>query len=131
MKKFIKTIISIFADIFRGILYFVENNLRNFARIINFLLPYVMYLSGQVVCETRGFLVVGLELLIPIVISFIVFFIRAYADKIGKGTEIPVPENRFTQVSDYGEVTVDNERLYEMILYMADIENYLQRRGLL
>ena len=57
--------------------------------------------------------------------------LRSYANKIGKGTTIPVPDKRFTEVDDYGEVSIPNNRIQELILYLADLEDWLERKGLL
>ena len=129
--KFFKIIWSIIVDLFCAFEYFIENNLRNFARMLNFILPYLMYIIGQNVCATRGYLGIGGELFIPIVFCVITYVLRSYANKIGKGTTIPVPDKRFTEVDDYGEVSIPNNRIQELILYLADLEDWLERKGLL
>lgn len=111
--------------------YFITSNLRNFAWILNFILPYVMYVIGQNVCAERGKIAFGGELFIPILFCVITYYIRSYANKIGKGTTIPVPDKRFTEVDDYGEVSIPNNRIQELILYLADLEDWLERKGLL
>lgn len=90
-----------------------------------------MYFIGQKVCADRGQVTVGSELFIPIVVCVIIYYLRSYANKIGKGTTIPVPEKRFTEVDDYGEVSIPNNRIQELILYLADLEDWLERKGLL
>lgn len=122
---------EIIIDIVQAVDYFITNNLRNFAWILNFILPYLMYIIGQNVYETRGYFGVGGELFIPIIFCVITYILRSYANKIGKGTTIPVPEKRFTEVDDYGEVSIPNNRIHELILYLADLEDWLERKGLL
>jgi hypothetical protein len=122
---------AIIIDAVRAIDYFITNNLRNFAWILNFILPYLMYIVGQNVYATRGYPGVGGELLLPIIFYMITYVLRSYANKIGKGTTIPVPEKRFTEVDDYGEVSIPNNRIQELILYLADLEDWLERKGLL
>lgn len=122
---------AIIVDVIRAVDYFITNNLRNFARILNFILPYMMYIIGQNVCITRGYFAFGGEIFIPIMFYMIIYVLRSYANKIGKGTTIPVPEKRFTEVDDYGEVSVENNRVQELILYLADLEDWLERKGLL
>lgn len=131
MKRFLKITGAIIHDVVQAIRYFVTNNLRNFVRILNFILPYIMYIIGQKVCLERGKIAFGGELLIPIVFCVITYYIRSYANKIGKGTTIPVPEKRFTEVDDDGEVSIRNSRIQELILYLADLEDWLERKGLL
>ena len=131
MKTFFSIIGAIIVDIILAIDYFIKNNLRNFAWILNFILPYLMYIVGQNVCAERGYLDIGGELLIPIAFCIITYILRSYANKIGKGTTIPVPDKRFTEVDDDGEVSIQNNRIQELILYLADLEDWLERKGLL
>lgn len=131
MKRFLRITLAIILDVVQAIHYFVTNNLRNFARILSFILPYVMYVIGQNVCAERGKIAFGGELFIPILFCVITYYIRSYANKIGKGTTIPVPEKRFTEVDDDDEVSIRNSRIQELILYMADLEDWFERKGLL
>ena len=131
MKKLVRITVSIIVDVAKAIDFFIQNNLRNIAWLLNFILPYVMYLVGQNVCETKGYMAVGSELLIPIIACVVIFFIRSYANKICKGKTIPVPNKRFTQVDEFGEVSIENRRVHELILYLADLEDWLERKGLL
>lgn len=131
MKRFLRITLAITLDIMQAVHYFITSNLRNFAWILNFILPYVMYVIGQNVCAERGKIAFGGELFIPILFCVITYYIRSYANKIGKGTTIPVPDKRFTEVDDYGEVSIPNNRIQELILYLADLEDWLERKGLL
>ena len=131
MKKFLRITISIFIDVMQSVAYFIESNLRNFAMILNFILPYLMYIIGQKVYASKGHISVGFEILIPIIVYAIIYYIRSYANKIGKGYTVPTPDKRFTEVNDDGEVSVRNDRVQELILYLADLEDWLERKGML
>lgn len=124
-------ILEIIKEWFKSITYVVQSNLRNYANVLQAFLPYGMYLIGQWVCQERGKVRFGSELLIPLVVCVIICFIRSYANKIGKGTTIPLPKKRFTEVDDNEEVSIENDRVQELILYLADLEDYLERKGLL
>ncbi len=129
--RFIKIMNSIVNDMINSIRYFVKSNIRNFASLLNLILPFVMYAIGQEVFKEREKFAVGGEIFIPIAVFVLIYFIKAYANKVGKGTTIPVPEKRFTEVDDDGEVSIENNRLQELILYVADLEDWLKRKGLL
>lgn len=43
--------------------------------------------------------------------------------------DFPVPPKRFTTESRDGEVTVENSRLQEMIIYVCDVEDWLESSG--
>ena len=131
MKRFLKVILGVTLDTIANVLIFIENNLKNFANILNMVLPYLMYFVGQAVFKSRGNFGFGGEIFIPLVFGIIIYYIRSFANKIGKGITIPVPDERFTEVDEDGEVNVRNSRLQEMILYLADLEDWLERKGLL
>lgn len=129
--KFLKIIWSIIVDLFYVFVDFIENNLRNFARMLNLILPYFMYIIGQYVRNERGKITFGGEIFFPICFCIIIYFVRSYANKIGKGITIPVPEKRFTEVDEDGEVSIENRRVQELILYLADLEDWFERKGML
>lgn len=131
MKKFVRFTIEILIEALNGFSYIVKSNLRNLAWLLNLLTPFIMYFIGQYVVLNRGYFDVGGEIFIPILILFVIYFLRSMANKYRKGTTIPVPEERFTEVDDDGEVSVRNDRLQELILYLADLEDWLERKGLL
>lgn len=122
-----RIILEIVKDTLRNIACFIESNLRSFAKILNFALPYVMYMIGQRTYKIK----LNEELLIPIVVFIMIYLINSYANKIGKGITIPVPDKRFTEVDDDGEVSVENRRIQELLLYTADLEDWLERKGML
>ena len=116
--------LEITKDIIRNVAYFIKSNLRNAANFITFLLPYIMLFAGQYVYSERGRYTIGGEILIPIGVYAIAYFIRSYANKIGKGTTIPVPQKRFTTIDDNDEVFIEHSRIQELILYIF-ISNYI------
>lgn len=54
------------------------------------------------------------------------YLIRA---KGWSGQSVPAPSKRFTEVSEDGMVSVPSDRLQEMLLYVADVEDSLERSG--
>ena len=131
MKKMIRIFVEITAEAICSINYFIKSNLRNFATILNIILPYIMYLIGQHVVVYRNEMAIGGEIIIPILFTTLIFYVKSTANKLGKGTTIPLPDKRFTKVEDDGEVTIENKRIQELILYLADLEDWLERKGLL
>lgn len=129
MSKFLRILLEITYEAFYNAVNFVCNNMMNFANILNLLLPFIMYFMGQKVAN--GKFHIGPEIIIPIVFFVIIYYAKNMANKLGKGITIPVPKKRFTEEGDEGEVSVENNRLQEMLLYMADLEDWLERKGLL
>lgn len=111
---------------------FVKNNMLAFASVLNMLLPYLMYFIGQRVCFNAGNIGIGAEVFIPLGFAIVIYYVRSIANKIGKGITVPVPRKRFTNVDvESGEVSVDQNRVQELLLYVADVEDWLVRKGLL
>lgn len=131
MRKIWRITKEIISDAIYGFLYFIENNLTNFATLLYMLLPYAMLFIGEYLYDDRKKYAVGGEVLLPLVILFVIWLLNSFADRLGKGTDVPIPNKRFTDVDDDGEVNVDVERLQELLLYTADLEDWLERKGLL
>ena len=87
-----------------------------------------MWYLGAYLYEERGEFAVGGELFVPLVVFLVIYFVGSFANHIGKGERIPVPEKRFTEVDD-GEVSVPVSRQDEMLFYLADLEDCLERKG--
>lgn len=130
LKDFLIIIGSISFDVWCELAYFVHVNLRYAALIVELLLPYLMYVLGQSLVVQRGKVTFGGELILPALCFVVIHYAKEFSNKTGKGNVVPVPGKRFTDVADDGEITVDNARLPEMLLYMADLEDYLERKRL-
>lgn len=131
MKKFLRMLAEITCDIVFCIVYFIKVNLVTFANILNLIVPYAMYFIGQYVAMDRNEINVGGELFLPLVFIVIIYYLKSAANKLGKGTTIPLPDKRFTQVDEDGEVSIENRRIQELILYLADLEDWMERKGML
>lgn len=130
--KFIRITMDILYEVYYEILDVIGGNLRNVAIIMRTGLPYLMWYIGADLYQQRGRFAVGGEIFIPVVVFMITYYIRQYANRLGKGERIPVPEKRFTEPGEEdGEYTVETKRMEEMILYMSNLEDWLQRKGLL
>lgn len=72
--------------------------------------------------------------IILLVILVVVYLVADFSQYVirSKGLScksIPVPPKRFTEVSDDGIVSVESSRLQEMLVYVADVEDTLERSG--
>lgn len=110
----------------KGLSYDVGN-------VVNIAAPYIMLLVGEYVYSFRGKFTIGGEIFLPIVFLGLVFVLRALGknSKEQKRNAIPVPLKRFTRHEGKGVYNVDYARLEEMIIYMADLEDYLESKDLL
>ena len=126
--RFFSIMFAIVVELFLMILDVIGRNLRNLALLLQIGLPYLMWYLGAYLYEERGEFAVGGELFVPLAVFLVIYFIGSFANHIGKGERIPVPEKRFTEVDD-GEVSIPVSRQDEMLFYLADLEDYLERKG--
>ena len=131
MSKLLNMIVEITLDVLNNVMYFIKNNLIAFANLLDFVTPFGMFFVGQYVALDKGKFSVSSEIIIPLLVFVLIFYIRTIANKIGKGAVLPLPDKRFTQVDEDGEVSIEHNRVQELILYMADLEDWMERKGLL
>ncbi len=131
MNKAWNIIKEIAVELFNTILYFLISNMRRFANVLNFSCPYLMYFLGQYIHVGSFNFIYSGELIIPVVIFIATYFLHSAANKTGKGNACPVPAKRFTEVSEDGEVSIENDRIQELLLYMADLEDWMERKNIL
>ena len=109
-----------------NIIYAVACNLKNVSFVLNLVLPFVCFYLGRY--SLLNFLVVCIIILFGLFLSY---FTKQFANKIGKGETYPVPTKRFTEKSNDGEVSIEVERLQELTLYMADLEDWFESKGIM
>ena len=113
------------------VVYVLSISIYPISKLIIIFLPYLMYFIGVEMYKVRGHFAIGGEVFIPIVLFLISWFLKSFADKIGKGEAPPVPNERFTTEDSEGEVSCEYSRLQEMLLFVNDYEKWLERKGLL
>lgn len=110
--------IEMLQDLFR----IIKNSIPTLSTILKASIPYLMYYFGKYESNKMYWL------FLPMVVWFVTIVLDRISDKTGKGKEIPIPSKRFTEEDSDGEVSIEQSRLQEMILYVNDVENYLQRK---
>lgn len=124
--NFARHLCDITRSAYQDVKYFIKFNLRYITALLNVLLPYGMYYIGKAQSGNDY-----AELWIPVIVMVVLHYVRELANRNNVGNVLPVPNKRFTQVDEDGEVTVEHRRVQELLLYMADLEDWLQRKGLL
>jgi len=126
--QLLKTII---VETISAVISWLHNNLRNIANILGVICPYATGYAVLSAYQARGYFAVGSEWFVPLMFWLVTYMLRAIANKTGKGTSIPRPRKRFTEVTEDGEVSVPMDRSEEMILYLCDLEDWMERKGLM
>lgn len=104
--------------------YYLKNNMFVIICVVQALLPGSVFVIGCNIGKGNLHYV-----FIILACQFVLFYIKRIMVSIGSGDEVPVPRKRFTQMSPDGEVAVRVDRTQELILYVCDVENYLERKG--
>ena len=93
-----------------------------------YLLPYVIIASAWFVsCSTTVLVNMFWMTVLAQGTCFVMSKYLKYSEVEDNG--FPVPQKRFTTESRDGEVTVENSRLQEMIIYVCDVEDWLESSG--
>lgn len=111
-------------------MYTLKTNLYVFGKLIELSAPYIMWYITIMNYKQRGHFTVGGEIFLPVVILFTSSVLKKISNNSRNGYEIPVAKKRFTINEDFGEITINEEDLQEVILYLYDVENYIEKRGL-
>lgn len=110
---------------------FFSGGSRVFSTLLFAAGPVIGLLLGEYVFSVRGYWACGGEVVVALAIPAVAWFVRALSRASGTSCDsVPVPRKRFTRVDrDEGQVDVSQSRLMEMILYVADLEDWLERTG--
>ena len=127
--KAIRAAYEVIVEMLEQVLFFIEDNLLNMSKLMNFANPYLTGWLAIMLYKKRGEFRIGIEILVPVVILFVSSFIRKVANKCNKGDDIPLAGKLFTEDVGDGEITIKEEEIQEIILYLNDVENYLIRKG--
>ena len=122
---------SVRVEMFNTFKYVLSTSIFPISKILMFILPYLMLLVGITIYKDLGLGMKIFFLVFPLLIILLSYFLKSFANKIGKGETPPVPIKRFTSDDGDGEVSVENSRLQELILFVFDYEEWLERKGLL
>lgn len=125
LVSFGRLIIGATGDVIRSIIYFIDNNLSYISVILEIALPYLILYKEVDIKKNEWFAVV------PVLYLFIVFVLRRISIRRNKGYVFPIPKKRFTKDVGNGEIQIDEKDLQEVILYLNDVENFLEKNNML
>ena len=96
--------------------------------LVLYLIPYVVIASALFAGCSAAVLT---NMFLLTVLAQVVCLITSKYLKYSKveDTDFPIPVKRFTTESRDGEVTIENNRLQEMIIYVCDVEDWLESSG--
>lgn len=120
------------AELAKDVLYEVSNffyvNARYIMRMLSLIVILFSFFCGFSAANSDDDVVL-IDLAVALVFAALISFVKGVANKYGKIDDTPVPAKRFTEVDDDGMVSVENDRLQELLLYVSEVEDYLKRKG--
>lgn len=123
----LKTFKDITITLFIVIKNVILRNLQGFINLFKFILPIACLIGGRFLNSKE----IKITIICIILIYVLMYYIEQFLNRIGKGSNIPVPVERFTIEDEYGEISIENKRISELIIYINDVENWLTKKGLL
>lgn len=108
------------------ILFYAKNNAYALLCIMHFALPTVCIVLGQNLGSSTSVIT---PVCIVLAVQMVLWYTKKVYSKMGKGEDPPIPRVRFTHIDASGEVSIESERVQELLLYMADLEDYYNRKG--
>ena len=126
---YLKAFTSSILELYHQFKYFISINLKYLIKLIDISIPYIYAYISILLYRERNNLIIGYEVLIPIIAYIILSILNNFLNKINRGYDIPIPRERFTTLNDNGNVSVDNSSVNDIILYLYDLEEYLKSKG--
>ena len=126
---YLKAFRSSISELYHQFKYFISINIKYLIKLIDISIPYIYAYISILLYRERNDLIIGYEVLIPIIAYIILSILNNFLNKINRGYDIPLPRERFTTLNDNGNVSVDNSSVNDIILYLYDLEEYLKSKG--
>ena len=126
---YLKAFRSSISELYHQFKYFISINIKYLIKLIDISIPYIYAYISILLYRDRNNLIIGYEVLIPIIAYIILSVLNNFLNKINKGYDIPLPRERFTTLNDNGNVSVDNSSINDIILYLYDLAEYLNSKG--
>lgn len=126
---YLKAFTSSILELYHQFKYFISINLKYLIKLIDISIPYIYAYISILLYRERNDIIIGYEVLIPIIAYIILSILNNFLNKINRGYDIPLPRERFTTLNDNGNVSVDNSSVNDIILYLYDLEEYLKSKG--
>lgn len=121
-KGFIQTKIDSIKDFFK---YDCGKLCKCIAVIVFVATPFAVAFHQEVYPD-----LIGGTITIAVILEFLCYIFYELSKFYGaEATELPVPSSRFTTVDKDGMVSVDKNRIQEMIVYVGEVEDYLSDIG--
>lgn len=117
-------------DAYVNFVMFMRRNCDSFAGVMVAICPFLFLWLGIDGMARRGQFAIGGEWFLGLFWVLTIWALRSYARHVNRSSYIPVPLERFTEYDvESNSFSVSQDRLYELVSFMADYEDWLERQG--
>lgn len=117
-------------DAYENFVMFMRRNCDSFAGVMVAICPFLFLWLGIDGMARRGYFAIGGEWFLGLFWVLAIWALRSYARHVNRSSYIPVPLERFTEYdAESNSFSVSQDRLYELVSFMADYEDWLERQG--
>lgn len=98
--------------------------------------PFITMMSIYLAYKNRGYFAIGGEIIVAPLLTIIWILLLMLHDRLSKKyrvtpkISIPVRNHRYTYKDRRGDISIDTSDIQEIILYLAEVEDYCERRGI-
>lgn len=108
---------------------FMRRNCDTFASVMVAVTPFLFLWLGIDGMTKRGYFAWGGEWFLGLFWVLTIWALRSYARHTNRSAYMPIPIQRFTRLDTDGSYSIAQDRLYELIIFVADYEDWLERQG--
>lgn len=124
-----ETLKRVFIEIKSEVITFLWINLHFLPGLLRVVLAYVWLWLVFRTQNSSEILQVGIVVGGPVLTALTGKFAATWVGSLGHGDSVPVARKRFTSYSQSG-VTIRKEDSHEIVTYLFEVENYIDRKGL-
>ena len=130
LNKSSNTFIKMVQTSYNSFVRFMRRNANALATFLIIVTPVLFLWLGIDSTLKRGCFAIGGEWFLVPFWLLIIWGLKSYSRVHNCSLNFPVPIKRFTTVSNDGEVYISEERLQELLIFVADYEDWLEDTGI-
>lgn len=121
---------KVLRNMINNVWYYALRLFKAMPIIVMLITPYISMWAVIKAYESRGRWAVGGEWFVPLLLYVVIYVLnsinRVFNDRLD---DLPVARKRFTKRSQSGDVLFKRSDTYEMLEYLAAVEDYCERYG--
>lgn len=105
------------------IMFYFKHGLNPLSNIVLFICPFLVLYNYMLLGNAKK------SIILAFLLMAISYGLKVVAEVKNVGKDLPIPYKRFTTDDEYNGITVNKDDLNDVIIYVNDLENWLEREG--